>query len=308
MDMMSTTGRAGEIESLAGLRAFVRVAEAGGFAEAARRHGLTASGLAKAVGRLEVGLGATLLHRTTRTVRLTEEGEALLERARRVLDEVADAEAVIAGARAEPSGHLRISVPVAFGEFVLAEALPRFLAEHPRVSVEAHLDDRMVRLAEEGYDLAVRIAPRLADSALVARALGPHRVIAVAAPGYLAARGAPRTPADLGGHECLAFAPPGLGRPLPWVFEVRGRRVEHAPHGRLRLNSNLAMLRAAAAGHGVALLPDYVAHGDVEAGTLRRVLEDAPVPPGTISLVRSPDRRPVPKVTAFAAFLQALVA
>ena len=293
------------IEGLTGLRAFVRVAEAGGFAAAARRHGLTPSALAKAVGRLEAGLGAPLLHRTTRSVRLTDEGRLLLERARRILDEVAEAEAALAGTRAEPAGHLRISLPVAMGEFLLAGALPRFLAAHPKITLEVLLDDRMVRVAEEGFDAVVRItAGPLSDSALLATTLGPHRVGAYAAPAYLGRAGTPATPAELSAHECIGFVPPGAAAPLHWTFGSGREVVRVAPRGRLMLNSNNAMLAAAVAGHGIVALPDYVAARAVEEERLAPVLADATASLGEVHVLRPSSRTALPKVRALVALLR----
>ena len=290
----------GSIDSLTGLSAFVRVAEARGFAEAARRGRVSASALTKAVNRLEASLGTALFVRTTRSVRLTDEGRLLLDHAQRIVDEVADAETALAGAQAEPQGLLRVSVPVAFGEFVLAPALPAFLARHPRLSVRMELSDRMVSIAEEGFDVAVRIAPRLADSALVATTVGPHRVGLYAAPAYLRTRGEPKSADDLPAHECLGFLPPGATEALPWTL---GTSERYAPDGRLTLNSDAALLRACVAGQGIAALPDFVAAGSVAQGTLEAVLGSA-ASVGSIHALRPARRSPSAKVAVFTAFVR----
>lgn len=304
----SEAGTSTELDGLTGLRAFVRVADAGGFAAAARRHGASSSGLAKAVMRLEATLGTPLLHRTTRVVRPTDEGAALLERARRILNEVAEVEAIAAGTRAEPRGHLRVSLPVALGEFLLAGALPGFLAAHPAVTLSAELDDRMVAVAEEGFDVAVRVAGALPDSALLATVLGEHRVGTYAAPSYLERRGMPDGPKDLEAHECIGFVPPGAGAPLPWAFDCGRSVVRMAPRGRLTFNSNNAMLAAAEAGHGIAALPDYVARGGVSGGRLVPVLPYVVADAGRIHALRPAARIATPKVRAFVAFLKEAVA
>ena len=289
----------GSIDSLTGLSAFVRVAEAGGFAEAARRGRVSASALTKAVNRLEASLGTALFVRTTRSVRLTEEGSVLLDHARRIVDEVADAETALAGTRAEPQGTLRVSVPVAFGEFVLTPVLPSFLARHPRLSVRMELSDRMVSIAEEGFDVAVRIAPQLADSALVATVISPHRVGLYAAPNYIGMRGEPRFADELSSHDCVGFLPPGAAEPLSWI--VGNER--HEPDGRLTLNNDAALLRACVAGQGIAALPDFVAADAIVAGTLQSVL-GAARSVGSINALRPSRRSASAKVTAFVAFVR----
>lgn len=177
------------------MEVFTRVIELGGFSAAARKLGLSPSGVSKLVSRLEARLGSRLVNRSTRRLQLTPEGEAFYDRALRILSDIAEAERE-AAAGACPRGHLRVNCNVPFGRHDLAPLLPRFLADYPEVTVELVLSDTVVDLMEERADVAVRVGP-LRDSTLMARRLGASRMVVVAAPEYLARRGAPTVPADL---------------------------------------------------------------------------------------------------------------
>ena len=175
---------------------FVRVVDAGSFTGAAERLGLAKSLVSRRLGRLEERLGTRLIARTTRKLALTEAGRAFYDRARRLLEETADAEATAMATAADLKGRLRIAAPMSFGQLHLAPAVGRFLADHPDVEIDVDLNDRFVDLVGEGYALAIRIG-RLKDSSLVARRLASSRMVLCASPAYIARRGKPRTPADL---------------------------------------------------------------------------------------------------------------
>ena len=283
------------MDQLTAMRVFVAVAEAGGFAAAARRLGLSTPTATRAVATLEERIGARLLHRTTRRVRPTEAGERFLGDCKRILADLAEAEASAAGAHAEPRGELTVTAPVAFGRLHVAPLLFDFLDRHPRVAARLLLLDRVTDLVEEGMDAGVRIG-RLPDSTLRAVRVGTVRLIVCAAPDYLARHGTPRTPADLAGHRAVTFSPAGTWR--DWSFP--GGTV--TPPSRLVVNTADAAVAAAVAGHGLTRVLSYQAAADLRAGRLLAVLADAEPPPLPVQIVHAEGRHAAAKVRAFIGF------
>ena len=281
------------------LRVFVAVAEAGGFAAAARRLGLSPAAATRAVAALEARLGARLLHRTTRHVRLSEAGGRFLTDARRILGELAEAEASAAGAHAAPSGRLAVTAPVLLGQRHVMPVVSDFLARYREVSVRAILLDRVADLIDEGFDVAVRIA-HLPDSSLTAIRVGAMRRIVCAAPSYLAARGVPAAPADLAGHEAITFAPGETAR--DWLFQTGERRIAVAPPARLVVNTAGAAVEAAVRGHGLTRLLHYQAAPQIADGTLAVVLADFEPPPLPVHVVHIEGRRAAARVRGFVDF------
>ncbi len=210
------------------MQAFVAVADLQGFAPAARKLGLSPSGVTRLIAALEDRLGARLLQRTTRSVTLTDAGSRYLERARRILADVEEAEGSAEGERTRPGGRLVVSAPVGFGRLHVSPVMSAYLKRYPEVSADLRLSDRMINLVEDGVDLAVRIG-HLADSTLVARHVGEMRRIVVASPGYLTARGEPKTPAEIASHETIQF---GAMTAVAGLALCRGRprdpRRQHA--------------------------------------------------------------------------------
>src|SRR4051795_10072306 len=200
------------------MQAFVLVADLKGFAPAARKLGLSASGVTRLIAALEDSLGARLLQRTTRSVTLTDVGTRYLERARRILGDVEEAEISAQAERTAPSGRLVVSAPIGFGRLHVSPVMSTYLQRHPGVSGELRLSDRMINLVEDGVDLAVRIG-HLADSSLVARSVGDMRRIVVASPDYLKRRGEPKTPASVASHDTIQFGT------SDWDFVEGGREV-----------------------------------------------------------------------------------
>ena len=231
---------------------------------------------------------------------LTESGAALIDNCRRLLAEAEAAEAAVGALQSEPTGVLRVNAPVTFGALHLAPALPDFLARHPAVSLDLTLNDRMVDLVDEGYDLAIRIT-RLADSSLIARKLAPGRRVMVAAPVYLERRGAPATLADLTGHDCLSYS--YIAAEEEWRF--KGPKGEESVRvgSRLRANSGEVLRAAAMAGAGIAALPTFICGADLAAGRLARVLPDYDNTAFAIYAVWPAGRHPSPKLRAFIDFL-----
>ena len=269
------------MDRLVAMEAFVRAADGRSFSQAARQMRLSRSVVSRHIASLEGALGARLLQRTTRTLTLTEAGRLYLERARRVLAEIDDAERSVGQLSDAPRGQLRVSAPMSFGFLHLAPAIPAFLARHPDVTVDMSLTDRFVDLVDEGFDVAVRIG-RLRDSSLVARRLAPSRLVVCGSPDYLARRGVPRAPEDLAGHECLH----NTNVADQWSFAMPGggvRMVEVS--GRLTANNGDALQAAARAGAGLVYLPSFIVGDDLQAGRLVSVLDAFTMVGATVNAV-----------------------
>lgn len=257
--------RSGEIE------VFVRVVDRGTLSAAAETLDMTPSAVSKLIGRLEDRLGARLLNRTTRKLRLTPEGAAFYESGVRILGEIEAAERE-AAAGAVPRGRLRVNCNVPFGQHYLMPLMPAFLAAHPEIAVDISLTDRVVDLLEERADVAIRAGP-LRDSRLVARKLWQSRMVMVAAPAYLEKHGAPHSPADLAGHNCLDFCFSRLVEGWPFRDADGGALVFH-PQGNALVSDGEAMRLAAMSGLGLARLSRFHIVRDLAAGSLVPVLEE----------------------------------
>lgn len=283
------------MDRLQGMRVFVRVAESGGFAGAARALAMSPAAVTRAVAALEALIGARLFIRTTRSVKLTEAGGRYLEDCRRILAEIAEAEAAAAGSTATPTGVLTLTAPVQFGRLYVLPVVTDYLARHPAVAVRALFLDRIVNLIEEGIDVGVRIG-HLADSGLTATRVGSVRRVVCAAPSYLERHGVPETPRDLRDHAVIGASNPGT---LPeWRFGPEGRSTVSV-HARLVCNTVDAALAAALDGWGIARLLSYQVASAVAEGRLRILLtddEEAPVP---IHVVSPEGRRAPAKTRAF---------
>ncbi|MEA2741469.1 MAG: hypothetical protein QOH05_4776 [Acetobacteraceae bacterium] len=296
------------MDYFAAMRAFVRSVELGSFSKASAQDGLKTSTVSRYVSALEADLGAALLNRSTRGLHLTEAGRTFYQHAVRILAGVEEARLATASLNQRPRGVLRINIPGAFGRLHVMPHLKDFLAAYPDIGVDATLTDATVNLIETGTDVAVRIGA-LADSALVARRLAPHRRALVASPNYLAQRPAPQAPADLARHEGLTFA---LQPSDAWYFLPRDAEatdpLEIKVSGRLRANDSEALHRAALDGLGVALLPTWLIGEDIRAGRLIALLPAwealiAQGPERAIWGVYPPKKVVAPKVRAFLAFL-----
>jgi DNA-binding transcriptional LysR family regulator len=294
-------------DGVAGLQAFLAFAETakrGSFAAAARELGLSASAVAKAVARLEDDLGLRLCHRTTRQVALTSDGHELYERCRRIVEEIDALRDDAAGARAEPSGTLRLNVPLTLGRAVVVPAVAALVRRYPRLGADIAFSDRYVDVVKEGLDAALRIG-HLPDSSLVAQRVGEQSLVVCGAPTYLAARGTPRTPADLHSHRCLAFRIPSTGRLRPWQLRDDGRDCTFVPRAPVAMDDGEALVVAAAEGLGLMQVPDYMAAGDLRAGRLVEVLAGYRAPPLPIAIVYPSTRRVTPRLRALIAILRA---
>jgi DNA-binding transcriptional LysR family regulator len=276
--------------------AFTAVADLGGFAPAARKLGLSPSAVTRLIAALEERLGARLLQRTTRSVALTDAGTRYLERARRILADVEEAEASVQDERTRPSGRLVVSAPIGFGRIHVSPVMSEYLKRHAEVSGELRLADRMVNLVEDGVDLAVRIG-HLPDSSLVARHVGEMRRIVVASPGYLKAHGEPKTPEAIAAHQTIQFG--GATASPDWRFVRDGNEVRVTPVPRLTTNSADAAIGYAVRGGGLTRVLAYQAADAVKAGRLKILLAKFEPPSLPIHLVYPTSRLLSAKVRAF---------
>jgi DNA-binding transcriptional LysR family regulator len=286
-----------DMDSFSGLESFVRAADLLSFAEAGRALGISASAVGKNVARLEQQLGLRLFQRTTRQVRLTQEGALFHERCRRILDELHDARAAMQAAAEAPRGRLRVSLPTIGYRFLLP-VLPEFQALYPEIDLDLDFNDHLVDVVEAGLDVVIR-SGELADSRLVARRLGPFRFILAGSPAYLAERGMPQSPADLARHSCLRYRFLGSGKLEEWVLPGL---PPHLPVA-LVCNNMEAMLGAAVAGMGLAYMPDFLARDALGRGELQRVLAEDLTHTGQFSALWASSRQLSPKVRAFVDFV-----
>ena len=244
-----------------------------------------------------------LLQRTTRRLGLTESGQLLFERARRALADLGEAEAAVSELQAEPRGTLKVSCPMSFGILRVVPVVPDFLARHPGVRVELVLDDQLVDLVEDGFDLAIRIS-RLADSSLVARPIAPYRQGVCASPAYLARAGEPRRPADLSAHNCVIYS--YRDQPRLWHFVgAGGEPIAVAVSGNLEVNNGLAQVEAVLAGLGVTLIPSFYVEHHLADGRLKALLGDYCVRELAVHAVYPARQHLAPKARAFVDFMAA---
>jgi len=278
------------------MQAFVTVAELRGFAPAARKLKLSPSGVTRLIAALEDRLGARLLQRTTRSVTLTDAGTRYLERAKRILADVEEAERAAESERTRPSGRLVVSAPVGFGRLHVSPVMSAYLKRYGEVSGELRLEDRVVNLVEDGIDLAVRIGD-LADSSLVARQVGTMRRIVVASPGYLKAHGEPKRPEAIASHQTIQFG--ATAALADWRFLEGGREVRMNITPRLATNSADAAIQYAEAGGGLTCVLAYQAREAIKRGGLKIVLQKFELPAFPIHIVYPTSRLLSAKVRAF---------
>ena len=278
------------------MQAFVAVADLQGFAPAARKLGLSPSGVTRLIAALEDRLGARLLQRTTRSVTLTDVGTRYLERVRRILSDVEEAEGSAQDERTRPNGRLVVSAPVGFGRLHVSPVMSAYLKRYPEVLGELRLSDRMINLVEDGVDLAVRIG-QLADSSLVARHVGEMRRIVVASTGYLKARGEPQTPQAVASHETIQFG--AMTASPDWHFVDGASEIRIACAPRFTTNSADAAIQYAEQDGGLTRVLAYQAADAIKAGRLKIVLAKFEQPPLPIQIVYPTSRLLSAKVRTF---------
>ena len=277
------------MDKLKAFETFVAVATRGSLTAAARIEGVAPAIIGRRLDALEAHLGVKLLVRTTRRISLTNEGSAFLEDCQRLLADVANAEASVSAGGIQASGHLRITAPAGFGRRHVAPLVPRFRGLHPDVAISLNLSDRVIDLAGEGFDCAVRVGD-LPDSSLVSVRIADNRRLCVAAPQYLQRRGTPQHPGDLAAHDCLALSS-DASQTRGWAFRVPvegqdARAVVHIrPGGPLDCSDGQVLYDWCLAGHGIAWRSSWEVESEIAAGQLVAVLEEFAAPPNGIYVV-----------------------
>lgn len=283
-------------ERLLEMRVFKTVVETGGFTAAANVLNVSQPFVSQSVTNLERRLGVQLLHRSTRTMRLTGEGERFLRSCNEILETLEEAEAQVRSS--EPTGNLRVSAPHAFGMDQLVPQLPRFLAAYPKLCVHFSLSDSNVNLIEDNFDIAVRMG-RLQDSSLRSRKLCNLQRIVVASPAYLAAHGQPVTPQGLTKHTCLTWESP-REHLNQWPFMINGKLECVAVRGSFRSTDGTTLFQLCVAGVGIMRLAEHLALPAIRRGELVRLLCEYEAKDDTaIHIVYLPERQVVPRIRAF---------
>ncbi|CAN7652885.1 LysR family transcriptional regulator [Acidovorax sp. LjRoot117] len=285
------------MDKLKAFESFVSVATRGSLTAAAKAEGVAPAIMGRRLDALEEHLGVKLLVRTTRRISLTHEGSAFLEDCQRLLSDVANAEASVSEGGVKATGHLRITAPAGFGRRHVAPLVPRFRSAHPDVTISLNLSDRVVDLAGEGFDCAVRVGD-LPDSSLVSVRIADNRRLCVATPEYLARRGTPRAPAELVQHDCLTLSS-DASQTRGWAFRVPlgddgGTEVMHLkPGGPLDCSDGQVLHDWCLGGWGIAWRSTWEVEAEIVAGRLVAVLEDFAAPPNGIYVV-FPQRKHLP--------------
>ncbi|MBX9927233.1 MAG: LysR family transcriptional regulator [Hyphomicrobiaceae bacterium] len=282
------------------MSAFVAVAEAGGFSAAARRLGMPLATISRKVSELEEQLRAQLFTRTTRKVTLTEIGQHHFETCRRLLEELSEAERMASGEYRAPRGALVVAAPASLGRIYMTPIVTEFLAAYPDVDVDLRLADRIINLADEGVDIALRVG-ELPDSSLIAIKVGAIRQVVCASSAYLKERGTPKKLGELSNHACVSFT--SLGTSQEWMFR-RGHEVVRIPvRSRLSVGAADAAVDAAAAGLGITRLLCYQASPAILSNRLTLLLRDCEPEPTSVSLVYRSGRLIPQKLKAFVDFV-----
>lgn len=289
------------------MQVFCRAATAGGLSAAGRQLGISATMATKHVDALEAQLGVKLFHRSTRRLTLTEAGRGYLEACQRILAEIEEANAAAASQHVDVHGILRLSAPVSFGFRCLAPVLTAFSRQHPGLRVELGLNDRLVDLIEEGWDLTLRIG-RLASSRLIVRKIADCELVVCGSPAYLSEHGTPSRVEDLSRHNCMGYVISDLAGPTAWTFGA-SNSIRVPVSGNLCANNGDALTAAAVAGQGLIYQPTFIVSDAVKTGALVRLDLDQPsCNVGDIFVLYPPERRPSAKVRAMIEYLAATFA
>ncbi len=278
------------------MRAFVAIVDEGSLTAAAQALDRAPPTMVRTLATLEQELGVRLLARTTRSLSLTEEGRVYLDRCRRILSAVEEAEQAVVASDPEPRGEIRATAPLLFGQWHVAPAVAAFVKRHPKVRVDLLLLDRTVDLVEEGLDVGVRIG-RLPDSSIVAVPVGEVRRVLVASPGLLAEAGEPEHPGERSTRPCVAHH--GTAPVSRWTFREAGRDVPVRVHSRFSSNVATAVVEACCEGLGFGLFLSYQVEAAVREGRLRVVLEDFEPPPLPVQIIYPDARLMSPRLRSF---------
>ncbi|TAK80895.1 MAG: LysR family transcriptional regulator [Aquabacterium sp.] len=299
--------RSFEPVQLGSIEIFCKAAELAGFTAAAEALGITPAAVSRSIARLENRLGVKLFVRSTRQIRLTDDGAAYKQQCQQALDQIAEAERAIAGHQQVPSGVLRVSLPTTYAHYRVLPRLPAFSLRYPKVTLELNISNRNVDFFDEGYDLAIRMGEP-EDSRLIARRLEDASLGVFASPDYLRRRGTPKTPADLRKHDCIQFVRPSTGRAMNWIFREGGEDQEFAFTSKWRVHEDvLGCLGWARAGGGLCQMYHFIAGEAVRRGELVEVLKGWRGRTRPFSVVYPQNRHMSAKVRAFVEFVLASV-
>lgn len=288
------------MEHFSALPIFVTVVECGSFSLASQKLGLSKSAVSKRITLLEQSLGIQLLHRTTRSLSLTEAGARYFDYVRPAVKLAEEGLDAISELQQAPQGNLRIAVPMVFGRLHIAPLIPEFLRRYPKIQLQMQMDDKTTDLIAGGFDLAIRIG-ELPDSSLIARKIAPCLSVICASPEYLARHAAPQTPQQLSQHNCLFYSYFRDG--VEWTFLSPQGPTRIQPLGNYQVNNSDAIHQATLDGLGIANLPRFMVDADLHAGRLQALLIDHPLPEHGIYAVY-PQRKYLPtKVSVLIAFL-----
>jgi DNA-binding transcriptional LysR family regulator len=290
------------LDRLDAMETFVRVIDAGSFSAAARHLKIGQSAVSKAIAQLEERLGVRLLLRSPRGLQPTEAGQRFYERAARMVQEAADAEAEARGAASGLAGKLRVSASICFARIHILPKLPGFLANHPRLELEVVLDDRMIDLVKEGIDVALRTGP-IREATLTFRQIAQARRLVMASASYFEAHGIPTTPGDLATHQTIRREQRATDSHVTFCQGSKETTVEVS--GQLRVASTEALREAVLANLGIAIISEWLFTPELASGNVRAVLEDWSLPPHILSAVYASGRRPSAKARAFVSFVEA---
>jgi DNA-binding transcriptional LysR family regulator len=271
------------VDKLKQIESFVSVASKGSLTATAHAEGVAPAVIGRRIDALEERLGVKLLVRTTRRITLTHEGSAYLEDCQRLLADLASAEASVSAGGVKASGHVRVTAPAGFGRRHVAPLVPRFIAQHPDVSVSLNLSDRVVDIVNEGFDCAVRVGD-MPDSSLISVRLADNRRLCVATPAYLKRAGVPAHPSELMRHECLTLSS-DASQTRGWAFVMEGVVTHLRPRGRLDCSDGQVLHDWCLQGLGIAWRSTWEVQAEVDAGRLRTVLDEYAAPPNGIHAV-----------------------
>ncbi len=296
---------------LGSIEQFCKAAEFGSFTMAAEFFGVTPAAVSRSISRLEQRLGVRLFSRTTRSVKVTNEGELFWKECQVALDQIAEAERAITGAQTVPSGLLRISVSAAYGTYRLLPLMPRFTDMYPQIDIELSISDKIIDFVEEGFDLAIRLGIQR-DSRLVAYKLEDVPLGVFASPDYLSKKGLPRSLNDLDTHDCIQYISPNTGRPLPWLFRGdhggKAEEIDLPLKSRMRvLNDALGCVAWVNAGGGLYQTYRFAAADAVKRGDLVEVLQAFGGRSRPFSILYPQNRHLSARVRAFVDFLRSAV-
>lgn len=289
------------MDKFSDLEAFVAVVEMASFSAASERLEVAKSAVSRRVSQLENRLGASLLNRTTRRLSLTDSGKVFYEQARQILTDLSDAEQQVSDQQGELKGIIRIAAPLSFGYLHLADVICEFLTLNPEIELDVDLNDRMINLVEDGFDMAIRIG-ELVDSNLVARRIAEIPILTIASPDYLKKNGTPKTPMDLENHVGLEYT--NLPRQTRWRFKSpEGKDITPNVPCRFRANNGNVLLTMAVNGLGVLRTPTFMADTVLQKGKVVKILEEWDMKPQAMHAVYPPGRHLSRRVRAFTDFL-----